>query len=103
MNRQRKIRKVDLDQQGHTFSSHVVAGDFIFTAIRGGSGKTLRDQADNSLKNLGKLLETEGATLDDVVKVCVTFKRGQNFEEIKRAFSKYYHNAAMTFSSKLMR
>jgi len=33
-----------------------------------------------------------GVSLDDVVKVTVTFRRGEDFEAVKRVFRKYFGN-----------
>lgn len=86
------IKKVDIDQQDYPYSSYVVAGDFIFTSIRSGSGKTLREQANDSIKDLEKMLSHENITLDNVVKVTVTFKKGENFEDIKDVFKEHFKN-----------
>lgn len=86
------IKKVDIDNCNYTYSSYVTAGDFIFTSIISGSGNTLKEQADNSIINLANLLSNESITLDDVVKVTVTFKKGHNFEDIKDIFKKHFKN-----------
>ncbi len=35
------IEKVDIDNQGWTYSSYVKAGDFIYTSVCSGSGDTV--------------------------------------------------------------
>ena len=37
------IEKVDIDNQGWTYSSYVKAGDFIFTSICSGFGDTIKE------------------------------------------------------------
>lgn len=86
------IQRVDLDHQGWTYSSYVVAGDFIFTSICSGYGETISEQTENALAALQRYLGDAGATLEDVVKVTVTFKRGENFDEIKPVFRRHFPN-----------
>ena len=86
------IKKVDLDQQGWTYSSYVTAGDFVFTSICSGHGETITEQTESALDMLQSYLAHAGVTLDDVVKVTVTFKRGENFDEMKPVFRRYFPN-----------
>jgi 2-iminobutanoate/2-iminopropanoate deaminase len=86
------IKKVDLDQKDYTYSSYVVAGDFIFTSIRSGSGKNIEEQTENSIKSLEVLLKDVGVTLDEVVKTTVTIKQGENFERVKDVYRRYFQN-----------
>jgi enamine deaminase RidA (YjgF/YER057c/UK114 family) len=72
------VKRVDLDKQGWTYSSYVIAGDFIFTSICSGKGETITEQTETALTQLTGYLGHAQATLDDVVKVTVTFKRGEN-------------------------
>ncbi|MTI46321.1 MAG: hypothetical protein FH761_00655 [Firmicutes bacterium] len=66
--------------------------DFIFTSIRSGDGSTLKEQANNSIKSLDALLRIEELSLDDIVKMTVTFKKGENFGEVKEVFRKHFKN-----------
>ena len=86
------ITKVDLDHQGWTYSSYVVAGEFVFTSICSGHGETITEQTESALAMLQRYLGDAGVTLDDVVKVTVTFKRGENFDEMKPVFKQYFPN-----------
>jgi 2-iminobutanoate/2-iminopropanoate deaminase len=86
------VTKVDLDKQGWTYSSYVVAGDFIFTSICSGHGETITQQTESALEQLRTYLNHAQATLDDVVKVTVTLKRGENFDEMKPVFRRYFPN-----------
>lgn len=86
------IEKVDLDHQGWTYSSYVKAGDFVFTSICSGSGETITEQTESALAMLQQYLADAGCTLDDVVKVTVTFKRGEPFDEMKPVFRKHFPN-----------
>jgi len=86
------FRKVDVDGRGWTYSSYVVAGDFVFTSICTGWGETIDEHVENAVLQLQRYLGDAGVTLDDVVKVTVTFKRGEDFEAVKRVFRKYFRN-----------
>jgi enamine deaminase RidA (YjgF/YER057c/UK114 family) len=84
------VKKVDLDQQGWTYASYVIAGDYIFTSTCTGWGHTLEEHVENAIVRLQRYLQDAGATLDDVVKVTVTLKRGENFEVLNAVFRKYF-------------
>jgi 2-iminobutanoate/2-iminopropanoate deaminase len=86
------VKKVDLDKQGWTYSSYVIAGDFVFTSICSGRGDTITEQTETALEMLTTYLGHAQVTLDDVVKVTVTFKRGENFDEMKPVFARYFPN-----------
>jgi 2-iminobutanoate/2-iminopropanoate deaminase len=86
------IKRVDLDQKGWTYSSYVVAGDFVFTSVCSGHGETITEQTESALAMLQRYLADADVTLDDVAKVTVTFKRGENFDEMKPVFRRYFPN-----------
>ena len=70
-------QKVDIDNQGWTYSSHVVAGDFIYTSICSGYGENVGAATEVALTHLKKYLDHAGASMEDLVKVTVTLKRGE--------------------------
>lgn len=84
------VKKVDLDQQGWTYASYVRAGDYLFTSVCTGRGATLEEQVDTAIGRLQRYLRDAGATLDDVVKVTVTLKRGEDFDVLNAAFRRYF-------------
>ncbi len=86
------VKKVDIGNQGWTYSSYVRAGDFIFTSICSGFGDTIKETTETALNQLRKYLKHAGADLEDLVKVTVTFKRGENFDEMKPVFKEYFPN-----------
>ena len=86
------VKKVDIDGQGWTYSSYVVAGDFVFTSICSGSGESITEQTESALAQLRAYLGHAEVTLDDVVKVTVTFKRGESFDEMKPVFRRHFPN-----------
>ena len=54
------IKKVDIDNQGWTYSSYVRAGDFIFTSICSGFGDTIKEVTETTLNQLRKYLKQQG-------------------------------------------
>lgn len=86
------IEKVDLDNMGWTYSSYVRAGDFIFTSICSGTSDNITDSTKQALDQLSGYLKHAGATLEDLVKVTVTFKIGENFDAMKPVFKEYFPN-----------
>lgn len=86
------IERVDLDQEGWTYSSYVKAGGFNFTSVCSGSGPTVTDETKQALNRLRGYLNHAGADLEDLVKVTVTLKRGENFDEMKPVFKQYFPN-----------
>ena len=43
------IKKVDIDNQGWTYSAYVVAGDFVFTSICSGYGETVAEATETGI------------------------------------------------------
>jgi 2-iminobutanoate/2-iminopropanoate deaminase len=97
------IERIDLNdpEWGFTFSSCVIAGDFVFTAHHGGydegAGKWpagIEAQTEQCFKNLRRTLEAAGVTLDDVVKTTVLLRNAGDFagmrEVYRRQFSRGY-------------
>jgi enamine deaminase RidA (YjgF/YER057c/UK114 family) len=86
------LEKVELENQGWTYSSYVKAGDYIFTSICSGCGDTVKQATETALGKLKLFLNHAGADLDDLIKVTVTFKRGENFDEMKQVFRESFPN-----------
>jgi enamine deaminase RidA (YjgF/YER057c/UK114 family) len=82
-----------MDKRGWTYSSYVVAGDYIFASVCTGSGNTIEEHAENAILQLQDYLNDAKATLDDVAKLTVTFKRGEDFEALKGVFRRYFQNS----------
>lgn len=80
--------------EDETYSSCVVAGDYIFTSHQGG-GHGSNDvvvQLEASLKNLESALMAAGATLDDVVQVNLLLKNAEDFPKAEEVFRKVFRN-----------
>ena len=98
------LKRIDLhpDKERYknfSFSTCVVAGDFVFTSHQGGvvddNGKwltTIEEQTEQSFKNLEKALAAAGATLDDVVKMMIYLKNVDDFQAIEDIYKTKFKN-----------
>ncbi|MHA1213106.1 MAG: RidA family protein [Candidatus Heimdallarchaeota archaeon] len=80
------------------YSQGVVAGDFIFVSgqipfdpIAGKMVEgSIKNQTEQSLKNVKAVLEAAGATLDDVVKCTVFLKDMDTFSEMNEKYKEFF-------------
>lgn len=88
-------KKVDLHpDREYTFSSYVVAGDYIFTSHQGGAhGKDFVTQLEACFQSLRETLKPEGATLDDVVQLNLLMKDKSDFPLCKDVFRRVFKNS----------
>jgi 2-iminobutanoate/2-iminopropanoate deaminase len=93
------IAKIDLHNPdwGFTFSSCVIAGDFVFTSHHGGYGfeegrwpEGIELQTEQCFKNLKRTLGAAGVTLDDVVKTTVYLKQARDFPAMKDVYRRQF-------------
>jgi 2-iminobutanoate/2-iminopropanoate deaminase len=92
------VKKVELhSEESFTFSSYVVAGDFIYTSHIGGfvdkQGnvlETVEEQTRQTLENLKDHLAREGATLNDVVKTTVYLEDLAQFDRMVDVYREYF-------------
>jgi enamine deaminase RidA (YjgF/YER057c/UK114 family) len=78
--------------EGYDFSQGVAAGQLLFTAGQGGFGAdgavvdpdSFEAQLRQAYANLRAVLEANGVSLDDVVKVTVYLLRRDDYEAFKR-------------------
>jgi len=93
------IAKIDLHNPdwGFTFSSCVIAGDFIFTSHHGGYSfeegrwpEGIESQTEQCFKNLKRTLEAAGVTLDDVVKTTVYLKQARDFPAMREVYRRQF-------------
>ena len=107
------IQKIDLHPENNfTFSSAVVAGDFIYTAHTGGvyddNGtvlNTIEEQTEQTFRNLEKTLAAAGATLNDVVRVLVVLRTIDDFAAMRDVYRRQFtdgYPARMTITSELI-
>jgi len=88
------VERIDLNpEMKWTFSTYVIAGDFIYTSHLGAlvddGGNKLMDvagQTDQCFRNMKRVLETAGATLNDVVKTTVYLKDLKDFHEMREVY-----------------
>lgn len=76
------------------YSQAIVSGGFVFISGQGpldiyGNvvGETIRDQTDQTLNNIERILAAAGCTMDDVVKVNVILQNIGHFAEFNEAYS----------------
>ncbi|GEM_PF-237365 len=91
-----------------TFSTCVVAGDFVFTSHVAGldeEGKwpgSVEEQTAHCFRNLEKTLNAAGATLSDVVKMTVYLKNIEDFARMREVYREKFtdgYPARMTATS----
>lgn len=81
-------------EPGETFSSCVIAGDFIFTSHQGG-GQSSDDvvvQLEATFRNLENALKAANATLNDVVQINLLLKNAADFQRAQEVFRKVFQN-----------
>lgn len=87
--------RIDLKPgENETYSSCVVAGDYIFTSHQGG-GQHSADvgvQSEASFRNLECALGAAGATLDDVVQITLLLRDAEDFQRAEEVFRKVFRN-----------
>ncbi len=93
------VERIDLNNPdwGFTFSSCVVAGDYVFTSHHGGydfeEGKwpeTIEEQAQQCFESLARTLDAAGVTLNDVVQTTVLRKSPADFEKVKDVYRRVF-------------
>jgi len=92
------IRKIPTQWGDDTYSTCVVAGDFIFLAHHGG-GQEVNDiahQVKATFESMIKTLSTAGATLDDIVQLNFYIRNTADFSKGVEIFKEYFKNGAPT-------
>lgn len=93
------IERIDLNDPtlDFTFSTCVIAGNFIYTSHQAGMVdelgnklKSVQAQTKQCFKNLERVLVTAGATLDDVVKITVYLKDIKDFDEMRKVYRLHF-------------
>ena len=93
------VKRIDLNNPdwGFTFSSCVIAGDFVFTSHHGGydfEGSqwpgSIEEQTEQCFRNLKRTLEAAGVTLDDVIKTTVFLKNARDFAKMREIYRRVF-------------
>jgi 2-iminobutanoate/2-iminopropanoate deaminase len=93
------VKRIDLNNPdwGFTFSSCVIAGDFVFTSHHGGydfeGGQwpgSIKEQTEQCFRNLRRTLEAAGVTLDDVIKTTVFLKNAGDFAKMREIYRRVF-------------
>jgi len=79
------------------FSAAIRAGDYIFvsgqigfTDAKGGEVKGIEAQTKQCLENVKQVLTAANASLDDVVKVTVFLRNGEDFAKMNEIYRTYF-------------
>jgi len=106
------VEKIDLHPEyGFTFSTCVVAGDFVFTSHLAGLDEegnwpeSIKEQTEHCFRRLERTLEAAGATLSDVVKTTVCLKNIEDFGKIGEVYGRQFtdgYPARMTATSEFI-
>lgn len=84
------------------FHPAVRAGDFIFVSgqvAKDAEGNmisgTIEEETEGTIKAIERILAEEGASLDDVVRVCTYLEDTRDFGRYNKVFGKYFANATL--------
>jgi 2-iminobutanoate/2-iminopropanoate deaminase len=91
------VEKIDLyPEYGFTFSTCVVAGDFVFTSHLAGLDEegnwpeSVEEQTECCFRRLDRTLEAAGATLGDVVKMTVLLRDPGDFSKMNDVYRRQF-------------
>jgi 2-iminobutanoate/2-iminopropanoate deaminase len=73
-----------------SYSSAVVAGDYVFLGLHRGFGESFPVQLESIFENIRKTLGELELSLENIVKVNVWLKNIQDLPKMEKAFNKYY-------------
>ncbi|MEF2965109.1 RidA family protein [Paenibacillus sp. M1] len=73
-----------------SYSSAVVAGDYIFLGLHRGEGATFAEQIRDAIVYLDNTLRKCGASLDRIVKISVYLKHIADLPEMEKIFFDYF-------------
>jgi 2-iminobutanoate/2-iminopropanoate deaminase len=74
----------------YSYSSAVVAGDFVFLGLHRGFGDTFTQQLDSAIEHMKENLARLGLTLASLVKVTVWLKNIQDLPVMEKRFTRYF-------------
>lgn len=73
-----------------SYSSAVVAGDYVFIGLHRGFGETFTQQIHNTFEHLLETLEQCDIGMDRIVKVHVYLKHISDLPEMEKVFKDYF-------------
>lgn len=74
----------------YSYSSAVVAGDYVYLGLHRGFGENFTEQIHNTLLNLKRTLSECGMSLESLVKVNVYLKNIKDLPEMEKIFLEYF-------------
>ena len=96
------IQHIDLHpEQNWTFSTCVVAGDFVYTSHTVGMTddqgvllESVEAQTEQTFKNLARTLAAAGASIEDIVQTTVYLRDLSDFHAMREAFRRQFKPGA---------
>jgi 2-iminobutanoate/2-iminopropanoate deaminase len=74
----------------YSYSSAVVAGDYVFIGLHRGFGDSFSDQFESVFDHLKGTLAELGLTLESLVKITVWLKHINDLPEMERLFNNHF-------------
>jgi 2-iminobutanoate/2-iminopropanoate deaminase len=74
----------------YSYSSAVVAGDYVFLGLHRGFGSTFSEQFDSTFTSLKETLEKLGLASENLVKVNVWLKNIKDLPDMEKYFTRYF-------------
>jgi 2-iminobutanoate/2-iminopropanoate deaminase len=74
----------------YSYSSAVVAGDYVFLGLHRGFGERFSDQLEDAMTRIKATLAELGLTLENLVKVNVWLKNIQDLPEMEKLFYRHF-------------
>ena len=74
----------------YSYSSAVVAGDYVFLGLHRGFGDSFSDQIEDALANITRTLAELNLTLENLVKIQVWLKHVSDLPEMERRFHSHF-------------
>jgi 2-iminobutanoate/2-iminopropanoate deaminase len=74
----------------YSYSSAVVAGDYVFVGLHRGFGDSFSDQFESTIGHVKETLGGLGLTLENLVKVSVWLKNIDDLPEMERLFNNHF-------------
>ena len=99
MNMKKEVIKIDkLPKPPVPYSNCVRAGEFLFIAGQTGvdpangklKGDSIKEQAEQALKNMATILKAAGSSMEHVVKTTVFISNFKDFEEMNKTYAKFF-------------
>ncbi len=86
----RKIQAEGIKPKG-PYSPALMVDDYLFVSGQIGTGKNIEEATLNALKDLRVLLEAADMDMDNVIKVTLYIKNGEDFSKVNTVYGEFFH------------